>query len=563
MKMNRLSPSNMPPIGQLPAHDELAANHQSSNVASTEYVERAEKEAARFSRVAAAIAYASSAAEIIKDKSRRVIGVAALVGSLAFTATASADTDTYKVRSGDNLTQIAESHDMSLNQLLKKNPKQRVTPNVIEKGIVLSVRNTAGSKNSDKTQTPKRYIVKNGDSLIGIAETNKTTLAKVLKLNPQFRDKPNQIKPGQKVTLQKPSSTKHATRPKAESKQKQTSATKKITEAPTTGANRVNKFTFKELISDLQTPATQPQTETKTVKQPELVATPVADTEIIPAEAVAAPEKKLSLNEIQEIARQRHSQGLSTVITRDADGEFKIEDYIDNQLPVVADTSPILPTAEEPLVNAMSTFVEIKKKAEAEAKRIQAEEKKQAEKEAKEARIKARENFADNIVEAAKKEYAKNGGKFLETGGENTGPQVQKYTNGESGPGAPWCAWFVSYVYDQAGLSFEGSNLARPDGTISHTDNLSAWFDQNGIHFTAQSEEFSPKAGDVIMYGGNHTGVVVKVDGDIITTIEGNTSDDNSQNYNGDTVGMKHFNYKTHPSTSIMKFGRVKQAPTK
>lgn len=175
---------------------------------------------------------------------------------------------------------------------------------------------------------------------------------------------------------------------------------------------------------------------------------------------------------------------------------------------------------------------------------------------------------ATRIVEVAEQEFAKNGNKVLETCGANCGPEVQKYTGGASGPNAPWCAWFVSWVYREAGYEFKDPP-AGSDGNIPSVANLIRWFQQHGIQFDANGTQFDannreigsgykPQPGDVIMYDDSvHTGIVVKVNGDEIETIEGNTSSDNNFNANGGTVGRKNFNYKT--SARHLDFGRLKE----
>lgn len=168
------------------------------------------------------------------------------------------------------------------------------------------------------------------------------------------------------------------------------------------------------------------------------------------------------------------------------------------------------------------------------------------------------------IAATAEAEFARNGNKVLETCGQNCGPEVQKYTGGPSGPDAPWCAWFVSWVYRAAGYQFKGSPAAV-DGDIPAVVNLAAWFRSHGIFFTPSSTTQKPQPGDVIMYnigssgqstGNEHTGIVVKVTGDTIETVEGNTSSDNNFEANGGTVGRKSFNYKTYSSRPIA-FGRL------
>ena len=159
------------------------------------------------------------------------------------------------------------------------------------------------------------------------------------------------------------------------------------------------------------------------------------------------------------------------------------------------------------------------------------------------------------IAAVAEQEYKKNGNKRLETCGENCGPEVKKYTGGPTGPNAPWCAWFVSWVYREAGYEFKGAP-AGADGNISGVPRLADWFRQHGTYFDSSGSD-KPQPGDVIMYNGGHTGIVVKVNGDNIETVEGNTSGDGSFNAEGETVGRKSLNYKTYTSRTL-HFGRLK-----
>lgn len=167
----------------------------------------------------------------------------------------------------------------------------------------------------------------------------------------------------------------------------------------------------------------------------------------------------------------------------------------------------------------------------------------------------ARRQAGRDIAAAARHEFALNGNKILETQGPNTGPQVQKYTGGPKGPEAKWCAWFVSYVYRSAGYELKGKP-ASSTGNIASVANLGRWFDNHGIHFKANSQNFHPRLGDVVMYGRTeHTGVVTRVKGNVIDTIEGNTSGDNRLTANGNTVGRKIYNYKN--SSASIEFGRL------
>ena len=163
-----------------------------------------------------------------------------------------------------------------------------------------------------------------------------------------------------------------------------------------------------------------------------------------------------------------------------------------------------------------------------------------------------------DIAEKADAEFEKHGNQNLETQGQNTGPVVKEYTGGPEGVNAPWCAWFVSYVYREAGHEFTGAP-ADANGNIPAVANLALWFQEHGTYFDTNSKDYTPQPGDVIIYGGNeHTGIVTAVDGEMITTIEGNTSGDKAYTANGNTVGKKEFNYKERAATQTITFGRPK-----
>ncbi|MFA6661516.1 MAG: CHAP domain-containing protein, partial [Bacilli bacterium] len=83
-----------------------------------------------------------------------------------------------------------------------------------------------------------------------------------------------------------------------------------------------------------------------------------------------------------------------------------------------------------------------------------------------------------------------------------------------------WCAMFVSWCANQAGIS---------TNTILRYASVSAgrsWFEAKGLF--EYKEDYIPKPGDILIFksdGASHTGIVVKVEGNTLYTIEGNTSD--------------------------------------
>ncbi len=89
----------------------------------------------------------------------------------------------------------------------------------------------------------------------------------------------------------------------------------------------------------------------------------------------------------------------------------------------------------------------------------------------------------------------------------------------------PWCAMFVSWCANQAGISTD--IIPKYCGCTTGM----GWFKDRGI-FQARESGYIPKAGDITFYrdigssaGSTHTGIVYAVDDEKVYTIEGNTSD--------------------------------------
>ena len=101
--------------------------------------------------------------------------------------------------------------------------------------------------------------------------------------------------------------------------------------------------------------------------------------------------------------------------------------------------------------------------------------------------------------------------------GSNDGPQIATYRSAVAGAqaGEPWCAYFVSWASAQAGtpLGFAGQGIGSVAG-------ITSWAQQTGRYLPAGSV---PQAGDLILYGDQHVGIVESVNPDgSLTTVEGN-----------------------------------------
>ncbi len=103
--------------------------------------------------------------------------------------------------------------------------------------------------------------------------------------------------------------------------------------------------------------------------------------------------------------------------------------------------------------------------------------------------------------------------------GSNEGPAIAQYRTATAGaaPGEPWCAYFASWAARQAGepIGAGGEGL----GSVSA---IWSWA-QNAGRAEANGPGVVPKPGDLIVFGGEHVGIVKEVlPSGQIETIEGN-----------------------------------------
>ncbi len=103
--------------------------------------------------------------------------------------------------------------------------------------------------------------------------------------------------------------------------------------------------------------------------------------------------------------------------------------------------------------------------------------------------------------------------------GSNESPAIAEYRGATAGaaPGAPWCAYFASWVARQAGEPIgEGGQGA---GAVSE---VWSWAQSTG-RAIANGPGVVPKPGDLIVFGDEHVGIVRDVlPNGQIQTIEGN-----------------------------------------
>jgi peptidoglycan DL-endopeptidase LytE len=106
--------------------------------------------------------------------------------------------DTYVVKAGDTLSKIAKQFNTTVDALLKMNPEIS-NPNFIKVGQTIRL-SGASPAPATKTGTNGYYIVKERDTLSGIAKMFNTTVSSLLALNPGITN-PNLIRVGQSIKV--------------------------------------------------------------------------------------------------------------------------------------------------------------------------------------------------------------------------------------------------------------------------------------------------------------------------------------------------------------------------
>ena len=115
----------------------------------------------------------------------------------------------------------------------------------------------------------------------------------------------------------------------------------------------------------------------------------------------------------------------------------------------------------------------------------------------------------------------------MEEGGDNRGPWVRLYMDGEDGVDEKWCAGFATFILNQACATL---NQKPPVRRAFACDRIADDADDKGILKKRPS-----KPGDlflVLRSNGTHAhiGIVTGVGQEAFQTIEGNTNDDGSAN---------------------------------
>jgi peptidoglycan hydrolase-like protein with peptidoglycan-binding domain len=109
-----------------------------------------------------------------------------------------------------------------------------------------------------------------------------------------------------------------------------------------------------------------------------------------------------------------------------------------------------------------------------------------------------------------------------EVGGKNTGPDVRKYqrATGLGGTGWAWCAAFVTWCYESAGL------VLRSAWGFSGVADLESWGRKTG-KWKPRIPGYVAPTGAIVIFKFSHTAIVISGDKSADITVEGNTSSGN------------------------------------
>ena len=131
-------------------------------------------------------------------------------------------------------------------------------------------------------------------------------------------------------------------------------------------------------------------------------------------------------------------------------------------------------------------------------------------------------NVAANIVSIAESQI----GQAEQPPGSNDSPAIATYRSATAGAqaGEPWCAYFASWVAQQA-----GTPLGAQGQGFGYVGDIWSWAQQTG-RAIPNGPGVVPAPGDLILFGDHHVGIVDKVlPNGSIETVEGNYSNQVSQ----------------------------------
>lgn len=144
-------------------------------------------------------------------------------------------------------------------------------------------------------------------------------------------------------------------------------------------------------------------------------------------------------------------------------------------------------------------------------------------------------NFDAATLTVAKQHLAQHP---LEIGGDNRGPWVRTYMNGNDGANWLWCAGFVSFILNQVALQLNKTSPVK--GSFS-CDSLATQAQKSGRFISGKDIESgaitSRELGSTFLFlvrrspdDWEHTGIGFDLKNKVFKTVEGNTNDEGNRN---------------------------------
>lgn len=166
------------------------------------------------------------------------------------------------------------------------------------------------------------------------------------------------------------------------------------------------------------------------------------------------------------------------------------------------------------------------------------------------------DNFPELLAQVAESQVG-----VREKGGNNLGPEVVEYQQATwLTPGAwAWCAAFVCWCVYQAIKIHGGVRWKRPQtaGAYDFENWAKGGYDKTvcGYWRVMDAQTTPPRRGDIVTFSWSHIGIVVRFDGNMTSTVEGNTGatkSGTSDNPSGDGVFLKQ--HRRHELRKIIRY---------
>ncbi len=170
-------------------------------------------------------------------------------------------------------------------------------------------------------------------------------------------------------------------------------------------------------------------------------------------------------------------------------------------------------------------------------------------------------NIRETILKVAENHLKNKPKELVIKGQSNSGPWVKSYMDGHQGHFWYWCMGFVQAVIDQA-LSLHGIKFTKIMPLTYSCDVVG----MKGLEHKClirnskiRQQPHLVKPGDILLirkslHDWTHTAIIIEIDGDTFTTIEGNTNRSGSRNGDGVYKRIRNFQKSSLDVFSLEKW---------